>query len=187
LYSRGRFGPQLHGLAVGELYEQGDMDSFSVGFKWFKRIFDDQADGVKKPFYEYIDQELYEYSAVNIPANPEATIAMEKMINDAGDIKDLKAIIKGFMKDDQPQPKQRDSYIIKSIYDQDISELKAKITTLESKLEHNASTFEGNIIELDEFDLDVEVNIDDALEIEGDTETEVLVGLGDDAEIEVEI
>lgn len=115
LYTRGRFGPQPAGLAIGELYLNGDMDSFSVGFRWYKRIFDEQADGVKKPFYEYIDQDLWEYSAVNVPANPEATIAMMGMLNDAGDLKDMMAIIKSFTKPAiKGQTFSRDSYITKT-------------------------------------------------------------------------
>jgi HK97 family phage prohead protease len=113
LYTRGRMGPQMHGLAVGELYFNGDMDSFSVGFNWFKRIFDEEGDGIKKPFYEYIDQELYEYSAVNVPANPEALIAYEQMLVDAGDVKDAMAIIKSFNKQSTRETINRDSYIIK--------------------------------------------------------------------------
>jgi len=161
LYSKGRFGPQLHGLAVGELYEQGDMDSFSVGFKWFKRTFDAEADGQKKPFYEYIDMELYEYSAVNIASNSQAVLAVEQMINDAGDIKDMVAVIKGFLKQaEQPPIRQRESYIIKSVYDSGMSVLNAKIDELMIKLgdkTRDASEFDDDdeiVITIEDDDLD---------------------------------
>ena len=188
LYSKGRFGPQLDGLAVGELYLQGDMDSFSVGFRWFKRMFDDQADGVKDPWFTYSDQELYEYSAVNIPANPEATIAYEKMIKEAMDIKDIMAIIKSAIKQmNEAQPIiNRESYTIKS-YEARIGKLESRIAILEKQeiTEFNASEYEGD----ENIDQDTVLVETDLLDGDGNTSDEqdssgaVLIEVGDSADV----
>lgn len=201
LYTRGRLGPQIQGLACGELLLLGDMDSFSVGFNWFKRTFDAEADGIKKPFFEYLDQELYEYSLVNIPSNPEATIAMQRMIADAGDVKDAMAIIKGF----KATPKQiinRDSYKIKDkeIYDI-LFDIKARLDCIENikrtepyvvDIIDSQDYDDGIVIDDDDIDLDVEVEVD-ALRDVGDISdssdiiVEISDGTGDGASIVVEL
>lgn len=188
LYTRGRMGPQMHGLAVGELYMQGDMDAFSVGFNWFKRIFDAEADGIKKPFYEYIDQELYEYSAVHFPCNREALIAYERMLADAGDIKDAMAIIKSFYKQPKQQTIKRDSYLVKEMDRKELSDF-IKSVIKEQKAEISTSDLDA-FQDDDNIDLDDEVVVD-TLDDEGDT-LEVLVDVGDvqvdvEPEIQVEI
>jgi HK97 family phage prohead protease len=167
LYTKGRMGPQLYGLAVGELYLQGDMDSFSVGFKWYKRIFDEEGDGIKKPYYEYIDQELYEYSAVNVPANPEATIAMSALITDAKDIKDMMAIIKGFAK---PQEAVRinQGYVIKAE-----TELHTKIADLEKRLEM-MENYTGYYDQEDDLDIELPGEIDVEIDTSIDIDLEVI-------------
>jgi HK97 family phage prohead protease len=184
LYSRGRFGPQMHGLAVGELYLQGDMDAFSVGFNWFKRIFDAEADGIKKPFYEFIDQELYEYSAVNVPCNPEALIAYERMLADAGDVKDAMAIIKSF----KAQPKQQTinsySYMIKEQAKVDEAYIEAYIDGKHTYGLEAIKALKDYIFDDDnKLDLDDNEIALDALDAEGDIDpSEILVSVGDDAE-----
>ena len=186
LYTRGRMGPQLQGLAVGELYLNGDMDSFSVGFRWYKRVFDEEADGIKKPFYEYRDQDLWEYSAVNVPANPEATIAA---INDTGDVKDMMAIIKALTKQSfQGHAFDRDSYSIKSDTIKAITDRLAKIEKKQNETDYDASEYEGDDVDIED-DLDDEVEVDVSGD-EGDTSddlVEVLVETGDDADIDIEI
>lgn len=180
LYSKGRFGPQLHGLAVGELYMQGDMDSFSVGFNWFKRTFDSEADGIKNPFYEYLDQEIYEYSAVNIPSNYEATIAM---LNSSADLKDMMAIIKGISKQPDIIPQKRDSYIIKENLEmkkaiEQFSETNKRMLDLIAKLDQanitDASEYDDDTIEIeldDQDDIEIELDDQDSDTIEVDLET----------------
>jgi HK97 family phage prohead protease len=193
LYTRGRLGPQIEGLAVGELYLLGDMDAFSVGFHWFKRIFDSEADGIKKPFYEFIDQELYEYSAVNVPCNPEATIAMENMLADAGDIKDVMAIIKSFNKQPKQQTIKRDSYIVKEMDRKELSDFIKSVIKEQKDKEISASDIDA-FIDDDNIEIDLEELLEvevDALDAEGDT-LEVLVSVGDvqvdvEPEINVEI
>jgi len=179
LYTRGRMGPQMHGLAVGELYMQGDMDAFSVGFNWFKRIFDAEADGIKKPFYEFIDQELYEYSAVNVPCNPEAMVAYEQMLADAGDIKDAMAIIKSFKAQPKQQTINRDSYVIKE-------PTKEMIDAYINELIETPKFKEIIINAYKKLDPDSEGIVVDALDAEGDIivigdNEEILVSVGDDA------
>ena len=176
LYSRGRFGPQMHGLAVGELYLQGDMDAFSVGFNWFKRVFDSEADGIKKPFYEFIDQELYEYSAVNVPANPEALIAYEQMLADAGDVKDAMSIIKSFKAPPKQQTINRESYIIKE-------PTKEMIDAYINEYIDTPKFKQIIINAYKELDLDDNEIALDALDAEGDIDlSEILASVGDDAE-----
>ena len=179
LYTRGRMGPQMHGLAVGELYMQGDMDAFSVGFNWFKRIFDAEADGIKKPFYEFIDQELYEYSAVNVPCNPEAMVAYEQMLADAGDIKDAMAIIKSFKAQPKQQTINKDSYIIKE-------PTKEMIDAYINELIETPKFKEIIINAYKKLDPDSDGIVVDALDAEGDIivigdNEEILVSVGDDA------
>jgi len=179
LYTRGRMGPQMHGLAVGELYMQGDMDAFSVGFNWFKRIFDAEADGIKKPFYEFIDQELYEYSAVNVPCNPEAMVAYEQMLADAGDIKDAMAIIKSFKAQSKQQTINKDSYIIKE-------PTKEMIDAYINELIDTQKFKEIIINAYKKLDPDSDGIVVDALDAEGDIivigdNEEILVSVGDDA------
>ena len=190
LYTRGRMGPQMHGLAVGELYLQGDMDSFSVGFNWFKRIFDAEADGIKKPFYEFIDQELYEYSAVNVPANPEAMVAYEQMLADAGDVKDAMAIIKSFNKQPKQQTIKRDSYMVKEKATKEMIGLIK--TTITGMIKEMSTSDWDTFISDDNIELDLDDNeiVVDALAAEGDIivvgdNEEILVSVGDDAEIEI--
>ena len=191
LYTRGRMGPQMHGLAVGELYLQGDMDSFSVGFNWFKRIVDSEADGIKKPFYEFIDQELYEYSAVNVPANPEALVAYERMLADAGDVKDAMAIIKSFKAQPKQQTVNRDSYVVKEKATKEMIELiKTVITGMIKDTEMSTSDWDAFISD-DNIELDLDDNeiVVDALGDAGDVSDLILVetsgGAGDDANSEI--
>jgi hypothetical protein len=134
-----------------------------VGFHWFKRIFDEEGDGVKKPYYEYIDQELYEYSAVNVPANPEATIAMSALITDAKDIKDMMAIIKGFAKQEIVQ--EDHGYIIKTE-----TELKTKIANFEKRLEM-MENYTGYYDQEDDLDIELPGDID--IEIEGEIDIDL--------------
>jgi hypothetical protein len=187
-----QFGPHEFGLAFGELYLDGIMDSFSEGFEAFKWITPNEksVDWVRT----YIDQERYEISVVTIPANKNAVVDdIEKAFDEVSQNKDeTKAVIKQYltfeMGDNGIIVEKTDSYTIKNI------ELESRITLLEQEIEklktnqeHDASEYTGEI----EIDLDsIEVEVD-ALDAEGDT-LEVLVGVGDvqvdiEAEIQVEI
>ncbi len=61
--------------ALGALYEEGWMNSFSVGF------IPKDMDGATST---YLKQELLEISACNVPANPEATVMAMKSLKKAG-------------------------------------------------------------------------------------------------------
>jgi HK97 family phage prohead protease len=74
------FTPDFHeatdkARALKLLYEQGRMNSFSVGF------IPKDMDGATAT---YLKQELLEISAVNVPANPEAMMSMHKSLSKAG-------------------------------------------------------------------------------------------------------
>lgn len=94
--SKMKFANTEFAQEIFQLYKDGFLKAFSVGFmptKW------EDGDGEKKPRRKYTDWELLEYSAVPVPANPEALtlamqkgilkqesikVAMEKSINDDG-------------------------------------------------------------------------------------------------------
>lgn len=76
--SKVKFAPTEFAQEIFNLYKEGFLKAFSVGFvpkKW------EDGDGDKKPRRKYTDWELLEYSAVPVPANPDAvTLAMQKGI-----------------------------------------------------------------------------------------------------------
>ena len=67
--SKMEFAKTAFAQEIKMLYEEGFMSTFSVGFvptKW------EDGDGVKNPNRTYTEWELLEYSAVPVPANPDA-------------------------------------------------------------------------------------------------------------------
>jgi HK97 family phage prohead protease len=69
ILSKLKFAPTPFAQEIKVLYELGFMSTFSVGFipkKWV------DGDGAKNPARKYTEWELLEYSAVPVPANPEA-------------------------------------------------------------------------------------------------------------------
>lgn len=92
LLSKMQFAETQFAQEIFELYKGGFMNAFSVGFlpkKW------EDGDGIKQPFRTYTEWELLEYSAVPVPANPEAlTMAMSKgLLTDEALIKSFNAPI----------------------------------------------------------------------------------------------
>lgn len=72
------FEPNFHEItpearAIKEMFDQGIINSFSVGFKPL------EAEG-----NTFTKQELLEISAVNVPANPEARVMAYKSLENAG-------------------------------------------------------------------------------------------------------
>ena len=89
ILSKLKFAPTEFAQEIKMLYEQKFMNTFSVGFipkEWV------DGDGDKSPRRKYTSWELLEYSAVPVPANPEAlAMAMKKgLIKSA----EMKALIK---------------------------------------------------------------------------------------------
>lgn len=61
-----------HGWTVGEMYRKGFLHAVSVGFAPIKYAWNEERGGYATDFME---QELLEFSAVPVPANPEALIS----------------------------------------------------------------------------------------------------------------
>jgi len=84
LVARFHFNLQTQlGRELDALYSAGDMRAFSVGFKpkeWEEIRSDPDPDtGYRRLVgYRFKRQELYEFSAVAIPANPNALVRMQK-------------------------------------------------------------------------------------------------------------
>lgn len=66
---------ELHpfGALIGELFAGGYMKAVSVGFDPFEWSYDEARGG-----YNFLVQDLLEFSAVNVPANPEALIVAQQ-------------------------------------------------------------------------------------------------------------
>lgn len=62
---------------IFSLYEDGTLKTFSIGFRVFKMEFSEKEDGSPEP-PKITDAELYEVSAVSIPANPGAVAKILK-------------------------------------------------------------------------------------------------------------
>ena len=186
LYFKARMGPQWQGLTVGEMYLNGDMDSFSVGFNWFQREIIEGGDGVKKPYRIYTDLELYEISAVTIPANPNATLASAiralKTIEDHDEFKSmLKDINKFRDAEDSGGYKKKDGEVD---LEREIIVLRDTITGLEGRLSALETPPVGDVIDASKFDGD-DADKDIVLaENEIDLDT---VDLSDENEIDLEL
>lgn len=64
---------------VFSCFEKGFLNSFSIGFRVFEVMQGKMANGDPGPL-EIVDAELFEISAVAIPANPEALMQTEKAV-----------------------------------------------------------------------------------------------------------
>lgn len=66
---------ELHpfGFLIGELFAGQFMKAVSVGFDPFEWTWDEKRGG-----YNFLEQDLLEFSAVNVPANPEALIVAQQ-------------------------------------------------------------------------------------------------------------
>lgn len=96
IISKVKFAPTPFAQEIFQLYKEGFLKAFSVGF--IPKKYED-GDGEKKPRRTYTAWELLEYSAVPVPANPEAlTLAIEKGVLKNETIKT--AIEKGLDADD---------------------------------------------------------------------------------------
>lgn len=92
IMSKVKFASHAFAQEVFNLYREGFLKAFSVGF--IPKDWED-GDGKKTPFRTYTKWELLEYSAVPIPANPEAlSLAMTKgIIHEAKIIEDIQNAI----------------------------------------------------------------------------------------------
>lgn len=61
---------------VWSLFKQGMLSTFSIGFRVFKMEFDEGEDGKKPEPPRITEAELFETSAVSVPANPNAVAKM---------------------------------------------------------------------------------------------------------------
>jgi HK97 family phage prohead protease len=78
LMSEAQFTPKdlyPFGAMVGEMYRQGFLSAVSVGFQPQTYVVNEERAGQYGVAYDFLTQELLEYSAVPIPANPEALIS----------------------------------------------------------------------------------------------------------------
>lgn len=91
---KAQFAETDEGLDAWYLYRNGFMNAFSVGFDPLEEpIFDDKADGKKKPRRIYPKNELLEISCVPVPANALALVEAEKSMK----TKAFKGIIEDFI------------------------------------------------------------------------------------------
>jgi len=72
---RGRFAGTALGQEYGQLYREGHMRAFSVGFAPKKGDWQDRG-GTGRKIFVHTEVELLEISAVPVPANPEALARM---------------------------------------------------------------------------------------------------------------
>lgn len=113
------FNPEFHDItpeakAIKTMFEQGILNSFSVGFKPI------DMDG-----NVYTKQELLEISAVNVPANPDARMMAYKSLTDAGFDK---SVIKNVVGDEPEE-------LINDVdEDVDVLELKAELAEVKEQL-----------------------------------------------------
>lgn len=78
---KAQFAETDEGLDAWYLYRNGYMNAFSVGFNPLEDpIYDDKADGRKKPRRTYPKNELLEISCVPVPANAMALVDAGKSI-----------------------------------------------------------------------------------------------------------
>lgn len=181
---KAQFAETDEGLDAWYLYRNGYMRAFSVGFNPLEEpIFDDKADGKKKPRRRYCKNELLEISCVPVPANAMALVEAEKGIK----TKAFKEMIDDIVKDRQPELKQQPN--LTDIMSK-LNEIDNRLATIE-KTEISTSDWEDFISDDNiEIDLDDNEIVVDALDAEGDIivigdNEEILVSMGDDAEIEI--
>lgn len=92
---KAQFAETDEGLDAWYLYRNGYMNAFSVGFAPLEEpIFDEKADGKKKPRRIYPKNELLEISCVPVPANAMALVEAEKGVK----TKAFKEIIEDMIK-----------------------------------------------------------------------------------------
>jgi len=209
-----QFGPHEFGIAFGELYLNGDMDSFSEGFKAFK--WENPTEKGAQYSRKYIDQLRIEISAVSIPANRNARL--DDMIKAFDQVNlsasETKAVIKEYLfeksesgllvekgieyytiKDIDYKQKYYDSLVIISEQAEAILKKHYMVGDTEPLHDHGEEILTSDwdvFISDDNIEVDDPLIVDvDALDAEGDT-LEVLVGVGDvqvdvEPEINVEI
>ena len=127
----GEFAQEIY-----QMYKQKFLNAFSVGFipketEWAK---EQDRDNPKKPRLTYKKWEMLEYSAVPVPANPEALqLAFEK-----GDIKS--PMWKNFIKVDEPviqefnnEEKKEEKKVEPIIVNPMLDELMAELKTLQDQ------------------------------------------------------
>ncbi len=88
ILSKMEFATHPKAQEVFELYKGGFMRAFSIGFMPDAKSVED-GDGDKQPRRTYRKSELLEYSAVPVPANPEAlALALKSGVLKTGEIKE---------------------------------------------------------------------------------------------------
>jgi len=129
--SKMQFANTQFAQEIFELYAGGFMRAFSVGFipkEW------DDGDGEKKPRRSYKKWELLEYSAVAVPANPEAlTLAITKGLKLSDETKKALNIKEQSLEDIDAEIEKRRKEEDKKTIDVDDAEQKPKPGKDESK------------------------------------------------------
>jgi len=178
---KAQFAETDEGLDAWYLYRNGFMSAFSVGFNPLEDpIYDDKADGKKKPRRRYCKNELLEISCVPVPANAMALIEAEKGIK----TKAFKEMIEDIVKNNEPEQEPNFTDIMSKLNDID-----NRLATIE-KTEKTTSDWDTFIsddnIEVDLDEIEVET---DALGDAGDVSDLILVETsgraGDDADSEI--
>lgn len=109
IISKVKFADHEFANEVFNLYKEGFLHAFSVGFipkDW------ENGDGKKTPFRTYTKWEMLEYSAVPIPANPEAlTLAVQKgVVHDDRIIDDIQKAIDTEEGDEEQEDKPEEEH-----------------------------------------------------------------------------
>jgi len=137
---RAQFGPHEFGIAFGELYLDGIMDSFSEGFKAFKWIAPNEKD--VQWSRTYVDQVRLEISAVTIPANKNARIDdMEKAFDEVMLSKEeTKAVIKEYLFEEDENGLWIEKDTIIKIWDDTSTSIRHRIREPESFIDGSFRT-----------------------------------------------
>ena len=137
---RAQFGPHEFGIAFGELYLDGIMDSFSEGFKAFKWITPNEKSAQWSR--TFVDQIRLEISAVTIPANKNARIDdMEKAFDEVMLSKEeTKAVIKEYLFEEDENGLWVEKDTIIKIWDDTSTSIRHRIREPESFIEGSFRT-----------------------------------------------
>jgi uncharacterized protein len=144
IISKVKFANTPFAIEIFDLYKEGFMKSFSVGFipketEWGK---EEDRNNAKKPRLTYRKWELLEFSAVPVPANPEAlALAMQKgLLKDESLIKSFEQVeeqpVSEFNHEEEAQEKEEEpqKIEIESIRVTGLEELLAENKELKDKL-----------------------------------------------------
>lgn len=148
LLSKVKFAPTAFADEIFELFKGGFLKAFSVGFlprKWETPETKGKSD--KQARRVYTDWELLEYSAVPVPANPEAlALAMQKgILHDPTIIKSFGVKENPAPKAPEPQPAQDEAVIEQKGQIELIDILEAELAQVRAYSAEESAKYEGII------------------------------------------